>query len=221
MLHFLARQAWRILTIPESLCSKLLKAIYFPEGDILNATLGTHPSQVWRSLLEGRDALALGLIRKIGDGSSTQIWSQNWIPRDHAMKPLVCLGQNPPSLVAELIDPSTVTWRADVLNQFFLPCDVAAIQNIPLCTRSMTDFCLWQFEKKGLFSVKTAYRMLWETKRRGENLLSGRATVSDQTHDERGWTSLWNTKVPSKIRSFMWRLARQSLPTEDVRKLDI
>lgn len=206
-IELFARQVWRILTIHDSLCAKLLKAIYFPVGDILNASLRTHPSQVWRSLLEGKDALSLGLVRRIGDGNSTKIWTQNWIPRNHVMRPIVCLGQNPPSMVAELIDTTTVTWHTDLLHKFFLPIDAAAIQNIPLCTMPMSDFWASQFEKRGFFSVRSAYQMLWETKKRGENLLGSRATALDQSYDERGWTSLWNTKVPSKIRTFLWRLA--------------
>ena len=31
------------------------------------------------------------------------------------------------------------------------------------------------------------------------------------------WKSLWAVKVPSKINMFLWRLARHSLPTNDVR----
>ena len=134
------------------------------------------------------------------------------------MRPIACIGQNPPTVVAELIDPVSVSWRADILSQFFLLVDVTTIQNNPLCTRSMADFWSWQFETRGVFSVRSAYRMLWETKRRGEDLLSGRASSSNHTLDEKGWPSLWQTKVPSKIRSFLWRLARQSLPTEDVRQ---
>jgi hypothetical protein len=48
----LARQAWRILMTPESLSARVLKAVYFPESDILTASLGSHPSQVWRSSLK-------------------------------------------------------------------------------------------------------------------------------------------------------------------------
>jgi ribonuclease HI len=33
---------------------------------------------------------------------------------------------------------------------------------------------------------------------------------------ENGWTSIWRVKVPSKLKVFLWRLARQSLPTGDV-----
>lgn len=144
--------------------------------------------------------LIQGLVRKIGDGNSTLVWSQNWIPRDFAMRPLACLGQNPPLLVSELIDTTTVSWRTDLLQ------------------RPMSDFWAWQFEKKGIFTVKSAYCMIADTKKRREDLLGGRASASNQLMEEKGWTSLWNTKIPLKIRTFSWRLARQSLPTEDVKK---
>jgi len=56
-LCLLARQSWRILQNPASLSARLLKAIYFPNTSILEAELGTHPSQIWRSVLAGRDVL--------------------------------------------------------------------------------------------------------------------------------------------------------------------
>lgn len=217
-LALLARQAWRLLTMPDSLCAKLLKAIYFPEVSIMDAEVGSHPSQVWRSLIEGRDVLAHGLIRRIGDGSSIEVWMHNWIPRDTSMKPIACLRPNPPILVSELIDAANVAWRSDLLQQYFLPIDIQSITNIPLCTMPMADFWAWQFEKKGPFSVRSAYRLLAETKKRGEDLLQGRVSVSNMSQEEKGWTTLWSPKIPSKIKTFLWRLAKQSLPTEDVRK---
>jgi hypothetical protein len=44
-LALLAKQAWHILTRPESLCTQILKSVYFPSGDLLNATLGNNPSK--------------------------------------------------------------------------------------------------------------------------------------------------------------------------------
>lgn len=41
--------------------------------------------------------------------------------------------------------------------------------------------------------------------------------MSNTTPDERAWTSHWNVAVPGKIRTFLWRLAKHSLPTGDVR----
>ena len=34
--------------------------------------------------------------------------------------------------------------------------------------------------------------------------------------NEKEWSAIWQLKVPSKIRLFLWRLARHSIPTADV-----
>jgi hypothetical protein len=43
------------------------------------------------------------------------------------------------------------------------------------------------------------------------------ASKSSYKSDEKEWTDLWSAKVPSKVRNFLWRFARHSLPTADVR----
>ena len=47
-LALLARQAWRIIQELGSLSARVLKARYFSDCHLLDATLGTSPSQVWR-----------------------------------------------------------------------------------------------------------------------------------------------------------------------------
>ena len=79
-LAMLARQAWRILENPETSSSRLLKSIYYPSSDFLDATLSSHPSQVWRAILEGRDILKQGVVRRIGNGATPRIWEDNWLP---------------------------------------------------------------------------------------------------------------------------------------------
>jgi hypothetical protein len=57
-LALLARQAWRIVQDTTSLSARILKVVYYPEGDFLGADLGSTPSQVWRSILEGKELFA-------------------------------------------------------------------------------------------------------------------------------------------------------------------
>jgi len=100
-LALLARQAWRIMQNSESLSTKLLKAIYFPNGQFVDADLGSKPSQIWRGILDGRDVLKQGLIRRIGNGENTSIWEQNWLPRDVGMRPIAAKAPNPLRRVCE------------------------------------------------------------------------------------------------------------------------
>ena len=51
-LALLARQVWRLMQEPNSLSARIIKARYPPESDILTASIGSNPSQVWRALLE-------------------------------------------------------------------------------------------------------------------------------------------------------------------------
>jgi hypothetical protein len=72
-LGLLARQAWRILQNPYTLSAIILKVVYFPGTEFLDAELGSQPSQIWRALVEGKQALSLGLIRRIGYGKPTKV----------------------------------------------------------------------------------------------------------------------------------------------------
>ena len=46
-LSLLARRVWRLLQDPEALSARVLKAVYFPTGDLLDADLGASPSRMW------------------------------------------------------------------------------------------------------------------------------------------------------------------------------
>ena len=53
-LALLAKQAWRILQNPNTLSSMILKAVYYPNGEFLEAVEGSHPLHIWRALVEGK-----------------------------------------------------------------------------------------------------------------------------------------------------------------------
>jgi hypothetical protein len=138
-LALLTKQAWCILIRPDLLCSQILKAVYFPNDDFLNAAVGSDPSKTWRAICDGIEVLNQGLIKRIGDGRSTHIWSCNWIPRIGMYRPRYSKKPNPPSLVCELIDHTTMSWNTEVLRIFFSEMDIDAIIQIPLSMRRQED----------------------------------------------------------------------------------
>ena len=131
------------------------------------------------------------------------------------MRPIVRRIQNPPSRVEELILPGA-EWNRTLIEEVFLPSDARAIYAIPLCMRHIDDFWDWVHEKKGTFTVRSAYRMLVDTNMRREAWLEGKGHSSDTARETKSWERLWKVDVPSKLKIFLWRLAQQSVPTADV-----
>jgi hypothetical protein len=53
----LTKQARRLLTNPESLCARVLRARYYKNGTVLTANCPNGASYTWRSIMHGRDLL--------------------------------------------------------------------------------------------------------------------------------------------------------------------
>jgi hypothetical protein len=215
-LALLARQGWHMLQNPDSLGSRVFKAKYFPNLDLLHAELGSSPSQVWRSIHEGLGVLKQGLVKRIGTGENTHPWNDQWIPRDGLLRPMACLKDDPPTQVSAFIEPVMAVWWEEKLREYMLPMDVDLILQIPLSSRRQTDFWSWHYNRKGIFSIRSTYRMLVNTREKREAWLGNVASGSNGVLFEKKWSSLWRTQVPSKVKVFLWRLAKQSIPTNDV-----
>lgn len=127
----LARQGWRLLQVPDSLCARVLKAKYFPGLDILHATTVPGMSYVWRSILKGVQLLKEGIIWRVGNGESIRIWHDPWLPRGTTRAPNSHQGRHILTKVSELIDQETMSWDTELVNQTFSAEDAKVILNIP------------------------------------------------------------------------------------------
>ena len=77
----LAKQAWRILKILDSLLHKVFKARFFPNCTFMEAKHSSSGSHVWNSILHGREVLLRGCQWRIGNGKVVSIWQDHWLPR--------------------------------------------------------------------------------------------------------------------------------------------
>jgi hypothetical protein len=206
----LAKQLWRLHQRPDSLAGRILKAKYFPNSSILEASLGTRPSFAWRSMHAALDLLKQGLVWRVGDGRSIQIWGDRWFP-----SPSTFLVQSPPRLlpldskVSCLIDQDTKNWDLRMLSELFNEEEARVISNIPLSPTSPKDRLIWQGTSNGLFSVRSAYHLGMEMLQRY------RATCSYSYKGRVVWKVLWNLKVPNTVKIFMWRACNSLLPTKE------
>jgi len=158
-LAMLGKQGWRLMTSPDTLCSRVLKGKYFPHGDFLSARNKRNSSHTWRAILAGRKALQCGLIRRIGDGVNTNVWQDRWIPGAIGGKPICPKPGASAIRVCDLLAPDGRSWDVLALHQNLLYMDAQAVKNIPL-GRRQDDFWAWSGERQGHYSVRSAYRML-------------------------------------------------------------
>jgi hypothetical protein len=86
---------------------------------------------------------------------------------------------------------------------------VEEILKIKLSPRVSEDWVSWNFEKSGLFTVRSAYRLAMRDKYE-----MGFTGPSTRGVGERCiWKKIWRAEIPSKVRVFAWKVDRNGLPT--------
>ncbi|KAL5768296.1 hypothetical protein ACOSQ2_015079 [Xanthoceras sorbifolium] len=200
----LAKQGWRILNDPSSLLSRVLKAKYFPNTNFLSSKIGWNPSFVWRSILWGRDVINKGLRWKIEDGQSISVYDDPWLPRNSSFK-VYSPRLLPDGVSVSALIGSPGRWSRNLVQFYFSPEEADIILSIPLCSSPLRDSLLWHFDKRGCFSVKSAYRLALKD--------THFDSPSCSSAPFPWWKKLWALQLPSKIKLFCWRACREALPT--------
>lgn len=163
-------------------------------------------SYAWQSILYGQDVIQRGARWRIGSGRKVRVWQHHWLPRKHP--PLLC------SPVVEgfenatmdlLIDAETRTWNEELVDGLFAPEEAELIKRIPLARGSAEDILFWPHSSNGRYSCKTGYRFLKE-----ENEL----IPFGEPVNTKLWNGIWALNCPNKIKNFMWRACRNSVPSK-------
>ncbi|XP_054782092.1 uncharacterized mitochondrial protein AtMg00310-like [Prosopis cineraria] len=74
----LAKKVWRVIHHPSGLWLRVLKRIYLPTKEFVDANKGSKASWCWLSIIDGRDFLKKNLLWDISNGESLQIWDDQW-----------------------------------------------------------------------------------------------------------------------------------------------
>jgi hypothetical protein len=103
----LAKQSWRLISKPDSICAKVLKAKYYPNCSLLHAGPKKGSSYTWQSIVAGLKTFKRGHVWRIGIGEKVNIWEDHWIPTSPTRKVITRRGQILYKTVDQLIDPTT------------------------------------------------------------------------------------------------------------------
>ena len=89
-------------------------------------------------------------------------------------------------------------------------CNVDLILSIPVHVE-MEDVAAWHYDTKGLFTVRSAYKV----QRAYEKRISKRGEASSSCVftdiDQILWKKLWKLNCPGKMKHHLWRMAHSSL----------
>ena len=111
-------------------------------------------------------------------------------------------------MVSSLIDYDTKWWKVEVVRSIFLPFEVNTILKIPLSYNLPDDSLIWIGNKKGTFTVKSAYHIASSMVDLDED-----GECSSGNERTSLWKRIWHQKIPPKLKIFAWRTCVNGLPT--------
>ncbi|CAL1404768.1 unnamed protein product [Linum trigynum] len=206
-LALIGKQVWRLFDNPDALWAKLLKGLYFPNGDVFSAAKGSKSSWIWNGFCEAKEKMKSGLIRGIMSGEDSSFHCDPWLPSIPGFS-LSPLGLEP-SKVSDWIDQDTRSWKMDDIRNL-VPEEIAlAIARVPIGPCTAHDRWIWRGTEYGGYSVKSAYRMFRESR----DSASHTAVVSSSRPNRDDWKWLWDLKLPPKLRFFIWKSGKNAIAT--------
>ena len=204
----LGKQVWHLFHHRDTLLYKVFSAKYFPHVNILDAPIHPKCSYAWRSILQAREVIHKGAVWRIGDGKGIDIWDQKWLPDLAYNKVVSPRIDSQINKVCDLFLPNSKVWNEDLINTMFYSWEASVINSTILSEGEENDTLVWPLTPDGLYSVRTAYR-LQENGVSQENPSSSSTGIAATV-----WKRVWNIQAPSKIKHFVWRALRDSLPTK-------
>ena len=102
-----------------------------------------------------------------------------------------------------------------MVRSIFHPADADHILQIklPKVSPCRVNFIAWNYEKPGIFTVKSAYRLALDL----QDSSHGEGMSFRHTGERDLWQLIWKAKVPPKVRVFGWKLATNTLGVQDHR----
>jgi hypothetical protein len=107
--------------------------------------------------------------------------------------------------------PDHREWNEQLLKECMYPHDVNEVLKIRLSERIQDDHIERFYERSGILTVGSAYKLAVEAER-DEESRAGSGARTDRSRLLYG--EIWSANVPSKVRIFAWRLLRDGLATQ-------
>ena len=152
-----------------------------------------------------------GLRWQVGDGRSIWVWQDQWLTTRSTYRVVTPERHgNQIKMVRDLLKDEGMEWDIELVRGLFLPQDAEAILIIPISESDAKDRMVWAKDKKGKFTIRSAYRLAREIEAEG-----GNTSCSNPTKMHGVWRGVWSMNLPNKIKHFAWKSCNGILPIKD------
>ena len=158
--------------------------------------------------MQAQEVVNKGAIWRIRNGETIKVWDHQWLPEPGCSRIISPRAGSAVDRVSELFYPNSRVWDPGKLAACFLTWEAEKVRGIYVGEDKVEDFLIWPLSSLGSYSVQSAYCMLMEVE--NSVLPSSSSPLSEHTI----WKKIWKLKVLKKVCHFLWRAAKDSLPTK-------
>jgi hypothetical protein len=195
----LVKWIWKIHLQADDLWYKILKAKYLGDNGFFDST-GAGGSQFWKGLHKVKHLFKWGASFTIGNGKLCRFWEDCWlheVPLKILYGDLYQLVRDPNVFVNECWNNGS--WFVDFkrcLSAYDYDRWLGLLNMLNDCalTDNRADVVHWALDKKKQFTTKSLYRLL-----------------TDRGVSSRVAGYIWRSKVPLKIKFFLWQILNNKL----------
>lgn len=152
----------------------------------------------------GRELLSQGLIRSIGNGTSTYVWSQNWIMDNGPRRPINKQRDTDVNLRVAALMGSDGQWDVNKLQLLFPENEVTRILQMQI--GDVVDRDIWAYTPQGAYTVKSGYVLASKMKKaEAVRIMESAPGILELKRH------IWTVPTIPKIRNFLWRAVSGAL----------
>ncbi|KAK5834216.1 hypothetical protein PVK06_018090 [Gossypium arboreum] len=189
---FLMKIGFSLVKKTDHLWVQVLKVKYRWKGKLPISLYEGNTSCLWKRACGFWSMVRDSVIWNIENGASVDIWRDNWIKDwgpliNSCTKPKCILKQHVP--VKDFVSPSG-DWNWPIFNSVLpRPIILSISAYKPPSVHDPVDSIGWVHDKKGVFSVKSAYAT---------------NCGMELSKSDGIWHQIWHILVPQKLRVFIW-----------------
>lgn len=202
-LDLLGKQCWKLVNEPSALVSRILKARYYPNNNFLQASRTGGASYTWSDIWEAKEEMKKGLRWVVGDGKLINIATDRWLrtKKDFYINREQINNQVLQLKICNFFQENNKACDEDKIRFHINSEDANSILSTRIPNGCTKDKAAGIHSNNGKYRVKSGYYQWCQSQ-----------SAIDGVQQSKGWIKIWKLEVPHKIKVFLWRFCRNTLP---------